>query len=485
MIFKKKKTVLEEQPLCYWEESSYMMAVPKGGGMDLSVRLFERVAAISGVELLKKRLPDEDEPGYMEVGYDGEVYEIGFYEGDFSMPDMFNRRDYYFTDEELYAIGRADRALTVFMKFGVDGQKSYHLQLKIAVAMVPDLLAIVDESAEKLVCARWATLAADSAVVPGTSVLFTVHAVTDEGGEVWLHTHGLNRCGLYELEILKSDKENYNNHYYLISALASHLLDKDDRTSEPGVGVYIGMLNDRLPIVATYVSWTKALDEYRSLVLGSADDREEGHNGRTAPVFIYTSEDDEKKGRLRKVSEYDSMWGENPLFFISTRETNRMSALARERFGLVKYMAKKDEGSILLKIGLKTDSAEQADDREHIWFKLLEGIGSTPENLLAAAEGENYEWTDMYATFAKEAREEGFNHIADLFEMVGAIEKEHEERYRRLLRNVEDKLVFSRDGDCVWQCSNCGHIVVGTAAPEVCPVCAHPQSYFELKARNY
>ncbi len=91
MIFKKKKTVLEEQPLCYWEESSYMMAVPKEGGMDLSVRLFERVAAISGVELLKKRLPDEDEPGYMEVGYDGEVYEIGFYEGDFSMPDMFNR----------------------------------------------------------------------------------------------------------------------------------------------------------------------------------------------------------------------------------------------------------------------------------------------------------------------------------------------------------------------------------------------------------
>ena len=130
-----------------------------------------------------------------------------------------------------------------------------------------------------------------------------------------------------------------------------------------------------MPIVATYVSWTKALDEYRSLVLGSADDREEGHNGRTAPVFIYTSEDDEKKGRLRKVSEYDSMWGENPLFFISTRETNRMSALARERFGLVKYMAKKDESSILLKIGLKTDSAEQADDREHIWFKLLEFDG--------------------------------------------------------------------------------------------------------------
>ena len=129
-----------------------------------------------------------------------------------------------------------------------------------------------------------------------------------------------------------------------------------------------------------------------------------------------------------------------------------------------------------------------ANEKEHakIWFKLLNGgIDDTAANLKAAAEGENYEWTDMYATFAKEAREEGFDHIADLFEMVGAIEKEHEERYRRLLRNVEDKLVFSRDGDCVWQCSNCGHIVVGRQAPEVCPVCAHPKAYFELKAQNF
>ena len=120
-----------------------------------------------------------------------------------------------------------------------------------------------------------------------------------------------------------------------------------------------------------------------------------------------------------------------------------------------------------------------------MWFKLFHGIGSTEENLLDAAEGENYEWTDMYATFAKEAREEGFDHIAALFEGVAAIEKEHEERYRKLLANVEGKLVFSRDGDCVWQCSNCGHIVVGKAAPEVCPVCAHPQAYFQIKAENY
>ena len=127
------------------------------------------------------------------------------------------------------------------------------------------------------------------------------------------------------------------------------------------------------------------------------------------------------------------------------------------------------------------------NEKEHakMWFKLLDGIGSTPENLKAAAEGENYEWTDMYDGFAKTARKEGFEAIAKLFEGVAAIEKHHEERYRKLLKNVEDKVVFSKDGDAIWQCRNCGHIVVGKEAPAVCPVCAHPQAYFEVAKENY
>ena len=120
-----------------------------------------------------------------------------------------------------------------------------------------------------------------------------------------------------------------------------------------------------------------------------------------------------------------------------------------------------------------------------MWFKLLNGIGTTAENLKAAAEGENYEWTDMYDTFAKEADEEGFTDIARLFRGVAAIEKEHEERYRKLLANVEGGLVFSRDGEMIWQCGNCGHICVGKSAPNVCPVCNHPQAYFQIKAENY
>lgn len=156
---------------------------------------------------------------------------------------------------------------------------------------------------------------------------------------------------------------------------------------------------------------------------------------------------------------------------------------ARNKYTFFASTAKKEGYEQIAALFQKT--ADNEKEHAKMWFKELQGIGSTADNLLSAAEGENYEWTDMYAAFAKEAREEGFDHIADLFEMVGAIEKEHEERYRRLLRNVEDKLVFSRDGDCVWQCSNCGHIVVGRQAPEVCPVCAHPKAYFELKANNY
>ena len=156
---------------------------------------------------------------------------------------------------------------------------------------------------------------------------------------------------------------------------------------------------------------------------------------------------------------------------------------ARNKYTYFASKAKKDGYVQIAKIFEET----AANEKEHaeIWFKLLNGIGSTAENLKSAAEGENYEWTDMYDQMAKDAKEEGFDHIAFLFEQVGKIEKEHEERYRKLLANVEGGLVFSRDGDMIWQCSNCGHIHVGKQAPEVCPVCVHPKPYFQIKAENY
>ena len=173
----------------------------------------------------------------------------------------------------------------------------------------------------------------------------------------------------------------------------------------------------------------------------------------------------------------------------SKTEKNLETAFAGESMARNKYTyfasKARKEGYVQI-ANIFEETANNEKEHAKMWFKLLnDGIGSTAECLEAAAEGENYEWTDMYYTFAKEAREEGFEEIARLFEGVAAIEKEHEERYRKLLANVENGLVFSKEGDTIWQCSNCGHIVIGKKAPEVCPVCAHPQAYFQVKAENY
>ncbi len=170
-------------------------------------------------------------------------------------------------------------------------------------------------------------------------------------------------------------------------------------------------------------------------------------------------------------------------------EQNLLAAFAGESQAAVKYgyfasKAKKDGYQQIAAIFEET----AGNEKEHakLWFKELHGgMPDTPDNLREAADGEHFEWTDMYEQFAKDAEEEGFTALAAKFRMVAAIEKSHEERYRKLLSNIENALVFSKDGDAVWICRNCGHIVIGKQAPEVCPVCAHPQSYFEVKAENY
>ena len=169
-------------------------------------------------------------------------------------------------------------------------------------------------------------------------------------------------------------------------------------------------------------------------------------------------------------------------------EKNLMAAFSGESEARNKYTyfaskAKKDGFEQIAALFLKT--AENEKEHAKLWFKELNGIGSTAENLLAAAQGENYEWTDMYEGFAKTAEEEGFPELAARFRLVGEIEKHHEERYRALLHNVEAQEVFAKSEVKVWECRNCGHIVVGTKSPDVCPTCNHPQSYFEVHAENY
>ena len=208
-------------------------------------------------------------------------------------------------------------------------------------------------------------------------------------------------------------------------------------------------------------------------------------------VCGYVHEGDAAPAKCPKCNAPQSKFKEMKKELKGTKtEQNLMEAFAGESQARNKYTyfaskAKKEGYEQIAAIFEET----ALNEREHakLWFKYLCGgdIPTTVENLAAAAAGENAEWTDMYARMAREAREEGFDEIAAKFEMEGAIEKHHEERYRKLLKNIEDAVVFSREGDCIWVCRNCGHVVVGKKAPEVCPVCAHPQSYFELKAENY
>jgi len=169
-------------------------------------------------------------------------------------------------------------------------------------------------------------------------------------------------------------------------------------------------------------------------------------------------------------------------------EKNLMEAFAGESQARNKYtyFASKAKKDGYVQIGnLFQETADNEKEHAKLWYKILTGINDTVQNLKDAADGEAHEWKEMYPSFAKTAREEGFDDIAELFEQVAAIEKEHEERYRKLIKNIEDGLVFSKDDDMIWQCANCGHIVVGPKAPDTCPVCNHPQSYFQVKAENY
>lgn len=388
---------LKEQPLGYWEEFSYMMVVPSDATEELLEGIIDRVSALDEIKVLESHPLTDESSGRIKLIYQEEEFEVGFYPSGFSVPDFYLNKNYYFTEKEKEDLKNAKASLTMFMKFNENSKKSYHLQLKLAVAMIPDMLGVMDESAEKMLPTTWVKMTANSKVLPSANDLYNVQAVSNDKGEIWLHTHGLCRCGLTELEILNSDQENYNNHYNLISTFASYLLDK--RENFEG-SAYIGILVNRQPVVATYLSWTKGISEYENLDLGGLEDRKEGHNSKTSIIFLYKSEEDEENNVLTKVSEFNNLWGENPIFFISDEETNRMKSLAMERFDYVKKEFKNKDNHIIIKIGLPVDND---NNLEHIWFALLEFEG---DKFKAKLLQEPYDVKDIHEgderTFTKE-----------------------------------------------------------------------------------
>ena len=382
-------TLIKEAPLAYWEEYSCMSAlVPEN--YSLTEEVFVNIEALDGIKIKYKKLPHKKTAGKLVISYECTDYEVGFFLGDFPVHEMRHWQQQYFTEEEKEQILNEKKALNVYMKFEGNPKKCYHLQLKLIYAMIPEMVALCDESAERMLNKKWVELAAKSNVLPSPTSLYTVQAVYDEN-EVWLHTHGLCRCNLHEIEILGSNKDDSRTHYDLISSYACRLLDENNPVEEDDgneIGeetINMGVFYDGEPIVATSKKWINSLKYYPKDILGGIEDRKDSHNSKTNILFLYGSEEDFNKKRLRKPSEFTEKLENNPIFYLSNEETARMSSLARERFSYVERMLKekqegKDDIGIIIKLGLETIDEEgnlDSKNREHIWFEALSMEGDS------------------------------------------------------------------------------------------------------------
>ncbi len=388
MFFKK----LEEVPAYYWEEKSYMMIIPKTD-KDLLKKTIDNLESTKEIKVLDKKTDIAKQTICFKIKYEKCEYEVGMYVGGVSVPDYY-LNNLALSAEEKKEILAAKSCLTIYMPFNENPKKCFHLQLKLGLLLVPDLLAVLDESAERVFTRDWVKMEAESKVIPSAKDLFSVQAVSANDGRVWLHTHGLARCGLRELEILDSKGEISRNHYNLINSYAMYLIDRDKDEDYVG-GDYIGRLINDIPVVATHVPWIVGLKEYKHLKLGGKKDRKNGHNSLSDIIFLYTSEENEQNNVLSKISIYDDLWGDNPLFFFSDDETKRMKSVAIERFNYVKSEFKKlkDKETILLKIGLPL---KEKGKFEHIWFELLEFKGT---KFKAKLTQEPYYFPDIHTGF--------------------------------------------------------------------------------------
>ena len=354
------------------QEPSYMIAIPKDQSLIEDPKNF--MGNLTSCEFIKINDMNMDETRglVIDLTIGDNDYEVELNPTGVEIPD-FVRPEHAFTDEEVRMLDEAQAGLAVCINYEGDSNQCFHDQLKIMDVLFPELLAVLDCPSEKLLSGKWVALAAKSSVLPAPRYLFTVQAISDGGDEVWLHTHGLKRCGLYELEILNSNKEFFNDHYKMIEAFALRMLESDEPI-EPGDAVFIGQAAGK-QLTLTAVDWKEALDHYPDVTLGTEEDRDDGvHSDDTCVLMIYKNERAEEQKIYTPVDDFNQFLGQNPMFYFSTEETKRMSALARERLPyMIKAFGNK-ENTIIAKIGLTIDkehwSHEDKPEKEHIWFEI-------------------------------------------------------------------------------------------------------------------
>ena len=354
------------------QEPSYMIAIPKDQGLIEDPENFmDNLTSCAFIKINDMDI-DDTRGLVVDLTIGDNDYEVEINPTGVEIPD-FVRPEHAFTDEEVKMLDEAQAGLSVCFDYEGDSNQCFYDQLRIIDALFPDLLAVLDCPSEKLLSGKWVSLAAKSSVLPAPRYLFTVQAISDGGDEVWLHTHGLKRCGLYELEILNSNKEFFNDHYKMIEAFALRMLESDEPI-EPGDAVFIGQAAGK-QLTLTAVDWKEALEHYPDVTLGTEEDRDDGVHGEdTCVLMIYKNERAEEQQIYTPVDDFNQFLGQNPMFYFSTEETKRMSALARERLPyMIKAFGNK-ENTVIAKIGLTIDKEHWSNpdkpEKEHIWFEI-------------------------------------------------------------------------------------------------------------------
>lgn len=372
-----KKSTRSAKPLSSRIEKtpSLMATVPISGDIPRTPeQFFEIMLAVPFIRLISRNEKDDASVEFI-LEYMNEEYKLTVFCGEFKLPGLFaiNQR---FTEREGSALEAAKEAVYSRMVFGSDNQRSFHLQIKLMCALVANTAGIADISGERIFPGRWAKLTAASEVVPAASNLHCVQCVGDDDTDVWLHTHGLNRCGSIELEILNSSKDNMNEHAAVINTLAANIITKEPLPDEYEPQFCV-RTSDGGNIVTTWVNPNAALKVLPKLTVGGSSDRTDSHNEHTGIIFVYPTPKDYEKRNLSEINIYNDRLEQNPLLMISTEETNRMRALALERIGYLRELFSRRDSfekfAALVKIGLEVDEQyREGDMKEHIWFEIKE-----------------------------------------------------------------------------------------------------------------
>lgn len=352
---------------------SHIMAVPRDA--EIFSKPDELLSRAQDTDEIKIKSTSLENAQHIIAEYKEKEYslEIGSTDISFSAEEL----DYYpLRDDEKTLLLDSKTALYIDMLFSENNMDSYHFQIKMLNMLVPDMVALIDCDAYKTYSGRWAVMTAESSVPPAPSYMYTIHAVYDKdsGNSVWLHTHGLNRCGTIELEILGSTTDNYNDFDGVLDTIAARLIGESKFIDEKEP-LTVGVFADNSDIIVTWQRSEWALGDFPKDIQGNAEDRDEMHSLNMGVIYLYASEKDAEKGKLTSILKYNQKLENNPIFYKTTSETQRMRALALER---VDYMRKicdsTVEKKVLIKIGLKPDEKYGCDPdmNEYIWFELDE-----------------------------------------------------------------------------------------------------------------